>query len=128
MWTRSTPRQWLLTLLCATLLVARMDGAHLHLCLDGQESPSSVHVWPDAPAHADTQAPHNDVDLALAADSLAKPGKGDVDQPVALPPRSLAMVVAATQFGPLIVPSVVFPPASSVLLPPLRGPPASLTA
>ena len=98
-------RHWLLTLLCVTLLAGRMDGAHLHLCLDGQEQSSSVRMGPDTPNRADTQAPHNDVDLALAGELLRKPGKGDLKQPLALPTAEVAILLTATRFEPLPVPT-----------------------
>lgn len=120
------PRYWLLTLICVTLLAARVDGAHLHLCLDGQEQSSSVRLGPDGRGGTGAQAPHNDVDLALA-DLLAKPGKGDLKQPLSLPPAQVALLLAQARFDFGAVPAVTAPFASSVLLPPLRGPPASIT-
>lgn len=128
---RWQPRQWALTLLCVMLLAARVDAAHLHLCLDGQEKASSVHtvhMGPDVHAHGSSQAPHSDVDLALAGDLVAKPGKGDVDPPVALPASHPAIVPAAARFSAPIAPAAASFPGSPVLLPPQRGPPASLTS
>lgn len=125
---RWQPRHWLLTLLCVTLLAARVDGAYLHLCLDGQERASSVHVGPDVTAQAGTQAPHHDVDLSLAGDLLAKLGKGDLKQPVALPATPIAALLAATRLQAPTFCRTAKPSTSSVLLPPLRGPPAFATA
>lgn len=123
----SHARHWLLTLLCVTLLAGRVDGAHLHLCFDGQERSSSVRMGPDTPSRAGTQAPHNDRDLALAADLLAKPGKSDLKQPLALPTAEMALVVAEIRFDSVTVSVAATPAASSVRLPPLRGPPVSFT-
>lgn len=119
-------RHWLLTLLCVTLLAGRADGAHLHLCLDGQEQPSTVRVGPDVPSRARTQAPHNDRDLALTADLLAKPGKGDFKQPLALPTAEVSLLLATVRFEHVATALATAPSASSVRLPPLRGPPASI--
>ena len=120
-------RKWLLVLLCGTLLAGRVDGAHLHLCLDGQEQPSSLRLGPDTPSRPGTQAPHDDRDLALAADLLVKPGKGDLKQPLALPTADIALLFAAVRFDSVVAAVAAAPSASSVRLPPLRGPPDSIT-
>lgn len=119
--------RWLLTLLCVTLLAGRVDGAHLHLCLDGQEQSSSVRVGLDTPSRAGTQAPHNDRDIAMAADLLAKPGKGDFKQPPALPTAEVALLLVTGRYEPVAPAVAAALSASSVRLPPPRGPPASIT-
>ena len=68
----------LLTLLCVMLLVARVDGAHWHLCFDGKESPASLHLFDVGPHHGGlpaASAAHHDTDVALSADVLSKSGK-----------------------------------------------------
>ena len=125
MYSRRQTGHWLLTFLCVTLLAARLDGAHLHLCLDGQETPGSVRLGPDATSHTGMQAPHNDVDVALGGELVAKPSKGDIKQPFALPTTSVTLRLAASRFYVATVPVASAPATSSLLLPPLRGPPAS---
>lgn len=75
-------RSLLMVLLCIAILVVRVGGAHLHLCLDGQEAPASVHLADDGLHHdaADaTDAGHHDVDLDLGnEDLLAKLTKIDL--------------------------------------------------
>lgn len=120
-------RHWLVTLVCATLLVASVDGAHLHLCLDGQDSARTVRMGPDVSSQAGIGAPHNDVDLALASDLFAKPGKGELKPSAALPATPISILVNTTQFDAPTGRVAVFRTSSPLLLPPPRGPPAITT-
>lgn len=120
-------QRWLVAMLCIMLLSARVGGAHLHLCLDGQESPVSVHAVDDGLDHhqPSASAPHHDQDISLAADALAKSTKLKVE----LPPMLLAVLLSLL----LLVSHTVAPilrrrfklttTAVTDLLPPLRGPP-----
>jgi hypothetical protein len=121
-------RQWLLTLLCVTLVVARVDGAHLHLCLDGQEQSTSVRVAPDVPAPDGAKAPHNDVDLALGADALTKTSKGELKQAAAPPPAFPTFTPPAVSSAAPAAAIAASSSTPSLVLPPLRGPPSSVTA
>ena len=120
-------RHWLANLMCATLLVASVDGTHLHLCLDGQDSARTLRMGPDISSQAGIGAPHNDVDLALASDLFAKPGKGELKPPPALPGAPLSVLVDATQSDAPTGHVAVFRTSSPLLLPPPRGPPAITT-
>lgn len=119
-------RPWLLTFLLVALLTVRVDGAHWHLCLDGSEPPASLHMADGDFHHAETdsEAPHQDVDLFLIEDAVAKLGKMNLDLPVLL-------LVTAQLWYLLQIPRL---PAPRYLLsftadfprnlrPPLRGPP-----
>lgn len=117
---------WMLTLLCVTLLVGRVGGAHLHLCFDGRESPSSFHLF-DIGLHqteSGLDTPHEDVDVAVSDELLSK-NKFEWSTPLVL----LAAIVvfgflrAPRRFVSLFITHAI-PAAPPFLLPPLRGPPA----
>lgn len=115
----------LLLLLGVALLFTRLGGAHLHLCFDGLEPASSLHFI-DSGQHADHHAgeEHDDRDVSLIADALAKPIKLSLE---------VALLLVLMGFGaPLFAPAIprhrfaaritASPPFH--LRPPLRGPPA----
>lgn len=117
---------WLLTLFCVTLLVGRVGEAHLHLCFDGKESPSSFHLFDIGLHHAESglDTPHEDADVAVS-DKLLSKNKFEWNAP-------LVLLTAIVVFGFLRFPRRFVPPftaraipeAPRFLLPPLRGPPA----
>lgn len=121
---RALPKAWLLTLICAALLFARLGGAHLHLCLDGSEPAASLHVT-DPGHHADhhDDQTHADRDVLLVGDALTKSGKWGVDLPLLLAAFWLVIVL----FARLRMTAADSPqPAASpprFCRPPLRGPP-----
>jgi hypothetical protein len=117
-----------LSLLCITVLVMRVGGAHLHLCLDGGEPPVSVHLSADT--GADHPEPgvgqgHHDQDVSLSGEVLAKKIDGALQLPVLLV-AALVLFLMRPVGGSLIprdrtalVPRV----AVFHIRPPLRGPP-----
>ena len=120
-------RRVFLALLCASLLSARVDAAHLHLCLDGKEAPATVRASPDPIGEDGAQAPHNDRDVALASDLIGKQGKDTSKQPLALPTWRVPMVAL---LGSVAAPATPTPRALAlplVIPPPIRGPPGRLT-
>jgi hypothetical protein len=123
-------RSVLIVLLALTVLFARMGNAHLHLCFDGAEPSSSVHIL-DFDFHdenmasvASKSAPHQDLNISLVTNELSKTNKLNADD-IAL----LAAVLAL--FGLLIFSKSAAPigytrhyvTAPQYLRPPLRGPP-----
>lgn len=119
----------LLWLLAIVLLPVRMANAHLHLCLDGQEPPVSVHVQ-DTPMHdgvADVHDDgHTDRDLDVSKSlTVAKASNLDDVSPALLNVYVLAIVLPAQSH---VVPrSVLLTPdlePAFDLRPPPRGPPA----
>lgn len=119
---------WLLALLCALLLSARADGAHLHLCFDGSEPPVSFHAFDVGLHHDEPQsaAPHQDSDVGVLGQLLTKLLTLDLD----LPPALLAAVIAlflvpAARMLPRSVAPRAALAAATFLRPPLRGPPLS---
>lgn len=117
---------WLLTLLLVMLLVVRVGGAHLHLCFDGGEPPISLHLMDHGLHHGapGMDAGHQDADVAVADDALAKFAKLGLDLPVLLLAALLvwSLLQAPRQPAPGYRNPVFFSAAHS-LRPPLRGPP-----
>lgn len=65
--------------LCIALLAVRFGGAHLHLCLDGQEAVSAVHIGDDSLDHnqAESGPVHQDYDVDLISNPVGKFAKTD---------------------------------------------------
>jgi hypothetical protein len=137
----SVSRRWILALFTVAFLVARVTGAHLHLCLDGSEPLAQLHVsdvsevdhhhaaehsLPDphgavgADVHSDS---HDDVDVDALGNVVAKAAKLDLPV-IALLAWCLAFVYVAfvRQSVPAIVRQPEHPPPR-YLRPLLRAPP-----
>ncbi|HMN46626.1 MAG TPA: hypothetical protein PKE27_18765 [Povalibacter sp.] len=119
-------RRWLWLILIA-FVATRLADVHLHLCLDGEEPASAVHLG-DGSVHNDehhTGTGHADRDVNVFDVVLLKKqaDPSDVLMPVLLlamlllllPPRSSDLPRLATAFVPLR--------SLFLLKPPLRGPP-----
>lgn len=79
---------------CLALLCPRLGGAHLHLCLDGQAAPVSVHAC--EPGHSDAHhddPAHSDQDVSLVSDALTPLSKWFADLPTLL--AVLVLILAA---------------------------------
>ena len=111
---------WVLAL---ALFAVRLADAHMHMCLDGQEPRTSLHVADSEFNHADSDADHNDQDVKVVDDGIAKKGES-------IDPWVLSTLWSLLDFTPL---STFEPPRHaalelvgsfrSYLRPPLRGPP-----
>ena len=117
--------------LCIALLIVRVGGAHLHLCFDGSEPPVSYHAFEDGSAHElpGVDVTHQDADIALAGDLLSKFGKDLIDLPLLLSIAVMLWLVPrpGRTFG--FFRSVrIAHDSPSLLLPPLRGPPRSISS
>jgi len=103
--------------------------AHVHLCLDGQELPATVHVegghHVDHHLQPDLQATdsHQDVDVDVPAQAIAKTVK--LEMPTLGPSLALDSLVfhAAAATFPADTLEIHRPSASCSLRPPVRGPP-----
>ena len=112
-------------ILCIALLLSRMGGAHLHLCLDGSEPPASVHLNDDDvhPRDAGASDTHHDIDVSLTSVAMGK------DSKIELPALLLAMLVAfiVPVVGGTTVPhrrtQFLIPKPIFRFQPPLRAPP-----
>ena len=122
----SAPKKRILIwLLCAVLVMLRVGGGHIHVCLDGSEPPVSIHALDDGlHHHADVaQSAHEDrnvsfsdgflkysATLALAAIAGAILLFLVTDSPPFWFARSTTTIIASAR--------------PFLLRPPLRGPPA----
>ncbi len=118
----------LLVLACALLILARVSGTHLHLCFDGVEPQSSLHLVEDGDAdrHFGANSPHEDLDVSLVANVLVKQDSAGVD----LLPILLAATIVLGLLR-LAAARVLYPRPQAFVLtpvfelrPPPRGPPA----
>lgn len=119
------PRAFLLTLLCVALLCARVGGPHLHLAFDGGEAPAHVHTEVQTGHHAEHHGDaHENLDISLIGDALAKSGKLLLDLPVLLLAAFwLSVLFAASRLIVAAGPPRLLTSSIHFLRPPLRGPP-----
>lgn len=111
------------------LLFAGLTNAHshIHYCFDGQEPPAAVHLTDstehhhEVPGHDDDGSEHDDLDLDVPNQALAKTVKHDLP---AIDGLVFTMPVEVPGRGALAV-SVDAPPAPHprYALPQLRAPP-----
>ena len=119
----------LLTLFCILAVTLRMGGAHLHYCLDGGEPPITVHFANDLGRHhlgaAQSSPKHNDMDVSLAAEALAKKSSLDADLPILFTVFVCLsfLLLRPRQFTVADYFSLPIRARSLHILPPLRGPP-----
>lgn len=117
---------WLVGL---AVLFAGLTNAHshVHYCFDGQEPPAAVHLVDgtdhehEIPGHHDDGGEHDDLDLDVPNQALAKSCKHDLPAIVAL---AWAAPLESLPGGALAV-GVDIPPAPDphYTLPPSRAPP-----
>jgi hypothetical protein len=121
-------RRWVIALFTVAFLIARVTGAHLHLCLDGSEPLAQLHVSDAAEVdhHHDTGTaePHDDVDVDALGNVVAKAVKLDLSL-IALLACCLALFFILGLPQPVAAPDPRPPrPPPRYLRPLLRGPPA----
>ncbi|WP_428310016.1 hypothetical protein [Hydrocarboniphaga sp.] len=119
-------RPWLITLMCLALVIARVSGAHLHMCFDGNEPPVTFHLTDQGPHHdgADAKAHHQDAEASATGEAVAKSGKSFFKLPLFLLAALLlwAALPLVRRFG-FALSASARPIALPYLRPPLRGPP-----
>lgn len=119
-------RPWLITLMCLALVVARVSGAHLHLCFDGKEAPVTFYLADQAPHHggANAKAHHQDTEASATGEVVSKTTKSLFDLPVFLLAALLlwSLLESSSRVTP-VFPASVRQVALPYLRPPLRGPP-----
>lgn len=122
---RSVSTQFSLWVLALALLAVRVDSAHWHMCLDGQEPRASLHVTDAAVHHAGSEdtADHNDQDVDAGTAAIFKHGDlvdswavGTVWSLV----RHLSTFIDESPLSAAITSPLSFIPH---LRPPSRGPP-----
>jgi hypothetical protein len=125
MWRSPRIIRFLLWTLVLAVLTVKASGAHVHLCMDGQEPPASVHFADGLDDEHHQEGDQADKDVNPLFGALAKKGGPDFD-------LSLAVTVAVLSWDLSVVPEGPFPPElqsiprdhSFYWRPPLRGPPA----
>jgi hypothetical protein len=118
-------RSWIALLALASFAVPAI-AAHLHLCLDGSDAPTSVHVAEVGGLHSQSDGSgHHDFDVNLDREAVAKKVGSAPDFLKVLPTapvlfvRPLAIAIALSRATPSpIVRSVHYR-----IAPPPRGPP-----
>ena len=126
-WFRTLPRS-LLWLACVALLVARIGGAHLHVCLDGAEAPVSFHTNMLEPYsdHDRSAQFSSDWDLNLLGDVVAKKVDNGID--TLMPLLGIALLLTLPLTNSILIPHPRQRPISLSSVrrfrPPLRAPPA----
>lgn len=119
-----SPPLLFVALLCASVLFVRGGGMHLHLCLDGKESPTEIH-WADAGVHNDAEhtfEPHDDRDVEFG-EIAGKLSKTLSDLPLAVV-AVLSLLFLLPLAGERLTPrSAARPSTARFYRPPLRGPP-----
>jgi len=121
MWRLALPlRSWLCIALLA-MLVIRLGEMHLHLCFDGQEPASAVHVG-DSPSHDDASHSDQDVELSTTTGLIKKAGADTLDL-LFVCLFVLLLLPALRRITPPSSYRFFVPPSPARFLPPLRGPP-----
>jgi hypothetical protein len=101
--------------------------AHVHLCFDGQEPPAAVHTGHNGQAHhGDEQGNHDDIDVDLRGDGVAKSFKPDLP---AVTPTIFFVLPAGVDAAepPTLEPGTRRGPDPPHTRPLLRAPPLTLT-
>lgn len=125
---RSRSMRSCIVLIALAIFALPVSGAHLHLCLDGtgSEPPASVHVSDRGSHHSEeADRAHQDVDVSLESEALAKKARSPSGDAVFLPSALVLFVLPAA--GAVDLPRYPSPPIGPIpafrVLPPLRAPP-----
>lgn len=118
----------LLWVVVIAMLAARMTGAHVHVCVDGQEPPVTLHVEDLAGQHSAQHSgqPHNDIDVSVVTEASLKKAD-DAGGPDVLPlVAAVVLLLIAPPFTRTFLPKerrVRLPPFPAFFLPPAHAPP-----
>lgn len=121
---RSRARPALFVVLCAIVLLPRLGGPHLHLCLDGSAPAVALHVsdggGEDLLSRSDDS--HRDRTVEVSNPVIGKVWPPSLDGPLFL---IFALVLAIARQTPLppVLRTIPVPRSPLFLRPPLRGPP-----
>jgi len=123
------PTVLLLWLVSFALLAARISDAHVHLCFDGQEPRSSLHVSdhePNCHTADGRRGSHQDQDIDLdAAGPVLVKKDAQAAAGAAIPPAAFLLLLLPPSHGAQGEWAAQLPRAQHrySFLPPLRGPP-----
>lgn len=115
---------WLLWVVAFALLIVRTADAHVHLCFDGQEPRSSLHVLDRTSGCHKTDGSHQDKDVdALGAVAAKKSAQAESVGP--LPFVNVVLLLLPPPRGMAYEPTIQNPSPKlpELFLPLLRGPP-----
>ena len=121
---RSRARLALFVVLCAIVLLPRLGGPHLHLCLDGSMPAVALHVS-DAGGEdllSGSDDSHQDQTVEVSNPVIGKVWPPSLDGALFL---MFALVLALARQTPLppVLRTIPAPGSPLFLRPPLRGPP-----
>lgn len=117
-----TPLLWVIAF---ALLIVRTADAHVHLCFDGQEPPSSVRMFDYTPDYDGTNSTRQDQDIdALGAVLVKKSSPAETLGP--LPVAGMVLLIEPQQLDSEseFATQNPSPKLADLFLPLLRGPPA----
>ena len=119
---RSRARLALLVVLCAIVLLPRLGGPHLHLCLDGAGPAVALHMSDGDGEDSGIDDSHQDQTVQVSNPVFGKVWPPSLDGALVL--IFAVLLVIARQTAPLPVLRTIRVPGSPLFLrPPLRGPP-----
>ena len=111
---------------CAlAFLIAGLLGAHLHLCFDGQEPATALHVLDGdhLDHHTDVEREHRDIDVDPLGKPLSKLYKSELPSPALLLLALLLVLPHGGAVPPLPRRLCLHLPPPRRWRPPLRAPP-----
>jgi len=120
--------RFLIATLCVAMLVLRIGGLHVHMCMDGTEPPLSFHVEDSGIHHLDETSAaeeHADRDVGLVSEVVLKKPFGGLDLGLVAAFFALILLLLTRQHELPAFPSLPGKVRSAWnrLRPPLRGPP-----
>lgn len=125
MWCTPRIARLLLWTFVLAVLTVKVSGAHVHLCMDGEEPPAAVHV---ADLHDDEHHQNEgqaDTDLNPLFGTLAKKAGPEFDVALAVALTVLSWELPVAKAGAFAAePDSIATDHSFYWRPPLRGPPA----
>lgn len=115
-----------LAVLCLAILLARLSGAHLHLCFDGSEPAQSMQLSGIVSDQTDDglRKPRHDLDVSLTGEALGKKLDKSFEVPALL--AAVLVMFVALQVCQRLTQRERAAPAHPIPLvrpPPSRGPP-----
>jgi hypothetical protein len=122
---RSRPRLALLLVLCAIVLLPRLGGPHLHLCLDGSAPAVALHMSDGGREDVlfGTDDGHQDQTVEVSNPVVGKVWPPSLDGALFLIFAVLLAIARQTSLLPMLR-TIPVPASPLFLRPPLRGPPA----
>lgn len=119
---RSRARLALFVVLCAIVLLPRLGGPHLHLCLDGAGPAVAIHMSDADGEDSGVAGSHEDQKVEVSNPAFGKVWPPSLDAALALIFAVLLVIPLQTTLLPVLR-TIRVPGSPLFLRPPLRGPP-----